>query len=175
MMAATTDTVSRARTRGRAPLSHPQHRGAAGVSEAAGRVVDMKRAYTALCNTTDRERDLTTALRWALDQAVDGQRVTLWCWDMKSLPGSVVAWASSRGVIIHSERPRPRGGGSAPRPRGPVVAVDLPLERLVEIEPCPHPVALVHANAHENDEMAGWIGGEDLSYERPWLEAFQPE
>ena len=138
-------------------------------------MLDMKRAYTAWCNTTDREKDLSTALRWALDQAADGQHVTLWCWDMQSLPGSVVAWASSRGVIIHSERPRPRGGGSAPRPCGPVVAVNLPLDRLVEIEPCQHPIVLVHANAHENDEMAGWIGGEDLRYERPWLEAFQPE
>ena len=41
----------------------------------------MTRAYTALCNTTDRDQDLITALRWALDHSEDGQPVTLWCLD----------------------------------------------------------------------------------------------
>ncbi len=135
----------------------------------------MKRAYTALCNTTDRDQDLITALRWARNHAEEGERVTLWCWDKESLPDRLVSSAPSLGIVVHSERPRPRGGRSAPRPRGPVVAVDLPLETLVEIEPFDHPVALVHTYAPENDERGGWIGGVDLPFDRPWLNAFQPE
>ena len=33
----------------------------------------MKRAYTALSNTTDRDQDLITALRWGLGPAEGGQ------------------------------------------------------------------------------------------------------
>lgn len=135
----------------------------------------MKRAYTALCNTTDRDQDLITALRWALNHAEEDERVTLWCWDKESLPDGLVSSAPSLGIVVHSEKPRPRGGRSAPRPRGPVVAVDLPLETLVEIEPFEHPVVLVHTYAPEDDERGGWIGEADLPFDRPWLNAFQPE
>jgi hypothetical protein len=135
----------------------------------------MKRAYTALCNTTDRDQDLMTALRWALDQAQQDQSVTLWCWDKENMPADVVAAAPSLGIRIHAEKPRPRGGRYLRAPGGPVVAVDVPLETLVEIEPFDHPVCLVHAYVPENDERRGWIGPPDFPYERPWIDAFQPE
>lgn len=135
----------------------------------------MKRAYTALSNTTDRDQDLITALRWALDHAEDGQPVTLWCWDKDDLPAGLVAKAPALGIVVHSERPRPRGGRAFRAPDGPVVAVSLPLETLVEIEPFSHPVCLVHAYVPENDERGGWTAGRDLAFERPWINAFQPE
>lgn len=135
----------------------------------------MKRAYTALCNMTSRDQDLITSLMWALDQAEDGQPVTLWCWDKENLPTDLVASGPSLGIVIQPERPRPRGGRSFWRPDGPIVAVDLPLATLVEIEPFEHPVCLVHAYVPENDEHGGWIGSSDLPFERPWINAFQPE
>ena len=117
----------------------------------------MKRAYTALCNTSDRDQDLVTAVRWALDQAQEDQSVTLWCWDKESLPADVVAAAPSLGIRIRSEKPRPQGGRYVRAPDGPVVAVDVPLETLVEIEPFGHPACLVHAYVPENDKRGGRI------------------
>ena len=141
----------------------------------SGNVLDMTRAYTALCNTTDRDQDLITALRWALAHAEDGQSVTLWCWDKEDLPAGLESKAPSLGIAVHSERPRPRGGRSFRAPDGPVVAVDLPLETLVEIEPFDQPICLVHAYVPENDARGGWVGGDDLPFDRPWINAFQPE
>lgn len=128
-----------------------------------------------MCSTTDRDQDLITALRWALDHAEDGQRVTLWCWDKEGLPSGLVAKAPSLGIVVHSERPRPRAGRPFRAPGGPVVAVNLPLDILVEIEPFEHPICLVHAYVPENDERGGWIGGADLPFDRPWINAFEPE
>ena len=135
----------------------------------------MKRAYTALCNTSDRDQDLVTAVRWALDQAQEDQSVTLWCWDKESLPADVVAAAPSLGIRIRSEKPRPQGGRYVRAPDGPVVAVDVPLETLVEIEPFGHPACLVHAYVPENDKRGGRIAPPGFPYERPWINAFKPE
>lgn len=136
------------------------------LSVASGNVLTMKRAYTALCNATDRDQDLITALRWALDHAEDGQPVTLWCWDKEGLPAGPRGSGPSLGIAVHSEHPRPRGGRPFRAPNGPVVAVDLPLETLVEIEPFDDPVCLLHAYMPENDERGGWIGGDNLPFDR---------
>lgn len=138
-------------------------------------LLSMKRAYTALCNTTDLDQDLLTALRWALDQAQEDQSVTLWCWNEESLPADAVAAATSLGIRIRAERPRPQGGRHIHAPEGPVVAVNVPLETLIEIEPFGHPACLVHAYVPENDDHGGRIGPPDFPYERPWINAFQPE
>lgn len=108
-------------------------------------VVFMKRAYTALCNTTDRDQDLDTALRWAFGQVQEDQSVTLWCWDKENLPAEVMEAAPSLGIRIRSETPHTRPGRFVRTPDGPLVAVDLPPETLVEIEPFGYPACLVHA------------------------------
>lgn len=143
------------------------------MSVASASVRGMKRAYTASCTTTNRGHDLLTALGWALDQAEDGQKIVLWCWDKDTLPTDLVASAPSLGIIVRSERPRPRGGRPQPSYSGPVVAVDLPLETLIRIEPYEDPVCLVHAYVPENDEH-GWIGAGDLPFDRPWIDAYRP-
>ncbi|SEA50507.1 hypothetical protein SAMN02910418_01746 [Bowdeniella nasicola] len=88
------------------------------LSVASGNVLTMKRAYTALCNATDRDQDLITALRWALDHAEDGQPVTLWCWDKEGLPAGPRGSGPSLGIAVHSEHPRPRGGRPFRAPNG---------------------------------------------------------
>ena len=52
------------------------------------------------------------------------------------------------------------------------MAVDLPLETLVEIEPFGQPICLVHAYVPENDAQGGWVGGDDLL--RPSLDQRLP-
>lgn len=135
----------------------------------------MKRAYTALCNTTDRDQDLDTALRWALGQVQKDQSVTVWCWDQENLPADVVATAPSVGIRIRSETPRSRGARFVGAAEGPLVAVDLPLGTLVGIEPFGYPACLVNAYVPENDERFGRVSPPGSSFERPWINAFQPE
>lgn len=144
-----------------------------GLSEVHDTLTGMKRAYTALSSTTDRESDLSLGLRWAQELAEPGQQVALWCYDKDDLPRNLAQAASALNIIIHSERPRPRGGLHR-RFNGPVVAVGLPLETLTEVEPFAHPVCLVHAYVPENDEKE-WAGLGDLPFDRPWVDAFTPE
>jgi hypothetical protein len=47
------------------------------------------------------------------------------------------------------------------------------LETMLQIEPYAYPVCLVHAFVPEN--AADSLGDDALPYERPWIEAFQPE
>jgi len=134
----------------------------------------VKRTYTAVTNTTDRDADLFTALRWARAMAGDGQRVTLWCHSQDALPKGLGPAAAAHGIAVHAERPRPRGGGQGRNFGGPVVAVGLGLDTLVEIEPFPHPVCLVHAYVPENDERE-WSVAAGLPFDRPWVDAFRPQ
>lgn len=133
----------------------------------------MKRAYTALTSTTDPDADLVTALRWAQAQAGEGQRVTLWCHHRDALPNGLESAAARSGIVIRAERPRPRHGPRGRHFSGPVVAVDLSLETLIQVEPFAYPLCLAHAFVTENGR--GDLGCPDLVHDRPWIDAFLPE
>lgn len=143
------------------------------LSVLAGTVHTMKRAYTALTNTTDRDADLITALRWARAESDPGQRVWLWCHSKDDIPDHLEGVAHSLGVAIHPEHPRARGGGNVRRFDGPVVACGIGIDNLVEVEPYDYPVCLVHAYVPENDAI-DWPLSDGLPFDRPWIDAFAP-
>lgn len=132
----------------------------------------MDRAYTALHSQADLESDIRLGLRWALERTQPGQVVTVWCHDARDLPSIVKRMADAGTIDLYAERPRPRGGRSC-HFVGPVVVTRVGLETMLQIEPYDQPVCFIHAFFPE--KAGDGLGGDGLSYERPWIEAFEPE
>lgn len=133
----------------------------------------MKRAYTSLHSGMNHEQDLVTALKWAQDQTVGDQQVTLRCAHLDSLPKGWEPRLRKAGIEVVAERPRRRGGSGPRNFSGPLVAVGFTrLDDVIDVEPFEHPMCLVGAYDPRNDENFDIL--DDHPHVR-WIEAFEPE